>query len=292
MRWEELDQKARNRIINRTDTIFKRLIEKGYIGPRQGGRGLLGYGNRLNKLMDAYEREIKPSAGNIWVSGLDSPKVFERGQTFLKMLLRAMHVMYGTSDEAWRNCYRRAVEWLENHGEKIPAAVWEDIKKFEASFEPKDNVVENESQLYEKVAQWIAKDIGLSEEDEVYYGNIHSPLKWGNPDVVGVRKLEGKPSYVIAAEVKNTISTRLVFEGFGQACAYKLFSHMQYLVIPADVEEETLMRLKSLCRKVQVRLVVFTAENPEKITFTLEEGAKDEPPDPKLMKEFLEKLRK
>ncbi len=50
---------------------------------------------------------------------------------------------------------------------------------------------------------------------------------------------------VIVAEVKT--DTSQLITAFGQACAYKLFAHRSYLVVPREAQPEDIGRLAALC---------------------------------------------
>ena len=104
-----------------------------------------------------------------------------------------------------------------------------------------------EEDFYRPFANWL--------ENEVEEATIAIPLggnkfgnKWGTPDVVG--KKESKRSDIIkggteivSAEIKS--NTSQLITAFGQACAYKLFSHKCYLVVPKQSSQEDLDRLDS-----------------------------------------------
>jgi hypothetical protein len=98
--------------------------------------------------------------------------------------------------------------------------------------------------------------------------------KWATPDVIGV--LESRRSdviksepVVVSAEVKYDTSQVALTEGFGQACAYQLYSNLVYLVLPADSDEDTLLRLESLCQISGLGLVLFDRSNPIEPDFTI-----------------------
>jgi hypothetical protein len=98
--------------------------------------------------------------------------------------------------------------------------------------------------------------------------------KWATPDVIGV--LESRRSdviksepVVVSAEVKYDTSQAALTEGFGQACAYQLYSNLVYLVLPADSDEDTLLRLESLCQISGLGLVLFDRTNPSEPDFTI-----------------------
>ncbi len=81
--------------------------------------------------------------------------------------------------------------------------------------------------------------------------------QWGNPDVIGIKQFaKGLSSpKIITAEIKVSQSTKDILKGFGQSCAYKLFSHKVYLVIPSGSNIE--QRIFTLCIKFNIGLVLF-----------------------------------
>ena len=122
-----------------------------------------------------------------------------------------------------------------------------------------------EEDFYRPFANWL--------ENEVEEATIAIPLggnkfgnKWGTPDVVG--KKESKRSDIIkggteivSAEIKS--NTSQLITAFGQACAYKLFSHKCYLVIPKQSSQEDLDRLDSLSQLFGIGLVLFDVNDKE-----------------------------
>jgi hypothetical protein len=86
---------------------------------------------------------------------------------------------------------------------------------------------------------------------------------WGTPDVIGVLKpraedlLKFEPQ-IVTAEIKIDPSQPVV--AFGQAVAYRLFSHKSYIVLPNTTSEDDLSRLKALCTIHGVGLVTFTLD--------------------------------
>ncbi len=95
--------------------------------------------------------------------------------------------------------------------------------------------------------------------------------KHNTPDVIGaLERQHGDPidfpPEIVSAEIK--IEPGEVITGFGQACAYRLFSHKSYLVIPnkkAGTSEEDMGRVESLCNIFGIGLVVFSLDkaNPK-----------------------------
>lgn len=115
-----------------------------------------------------------------------------------------------------------------------------------------------EQDFYASFAEWLV------ENDEV---TVAEPLggsslggKWGTPDVLGVMKPRAQDIFrfepqIIAAEIKATPSQPVV--AFGQAVAYRLFSHKSYIVVPRTTSSDDMSRLKSLCSIHGVGLVTF-----------------------------------
>ena len=81
----------------------------------------------------------------------------------------------------------------------------------------------------------------------------------GGPPVCIFRARESDivkmPLEVIAAEIK--IDVGQLITAFGQACAYKLFAHRSYLVIPKSAQPEDIGRLDALCVIFGIGLILF-----------------------------------
>ena len=56
---------------------------------------------------------------------------------------------------------------------------------------------------------------------------------------------------------------------FGQACAYKSFSHKAYIVIPKSASEEDKSRIESLSLIFGIGLIFFDATNKENPQFEI-----------------------
>ena len=85
------------------------------------------------------------------------------------------------------------------------------------------------------------------------------------------------PTEIIAAEIK-TDSAGLI-TAFGQACAYKIFSHKSYIVVPADSLYEDITRLDTLCRQFGIGLILFDNTNAEDPSFEIRSRAVKHEPD-------------
>ncbi|PTQ12163.1 hypothetical protein CLG96_06295 [Sphingomonas oleivorans] len=121
-----------------------------------------------------------------------------------------------------------------------------------------------EQDFYASFAKW------LEENDEATVagslGGSSLGGKWGTPDVMGVLKPRAQDMFkfepqIVTAEIKATPSQPVV--AFGQAVAYRLFSHKSYIVVPRTTTSDDMNRLKSLCSIHGVGLVVFTLNKDE-----------------------------
>ena len=115
-----------------------------------------------------------------------------------------------------------------------------------------------EDVLYEPFADYLVNGLEECSKAIALGGNSFGP-KWATPDTIGVLRARESHIYkptmeVVSAEIK-TDSSQLVV-AFGQACAYTLFSHRVYLVVPIDSSKEDLDRLTSLCQIFGIGLVV------------------------------------
>ena len=89
--------------------------------------------------------------------------------------------------------------------------------------------------------------------------------KWGTPDVIGKREsmrtdIIKCPTEIVSAKIKT--ETLQLVTAFGQAYAYKIFSHKVYLVVPRQSQSEEISRLDLLCPIFGIGLVTFDSESP------------------------------
>ena len=144
-----------------------------------------------------------------------------------------------------------------------------------------------ESDFYASFAEWMERD--LEEVTKaVPLGGKELGGKWGTPDVIG--KKEGVKSDIfpvqmemISAEIKTNHGQLVT--AFGQACAYCLFSHRSYVVVPQDAPEDELDKLKSLCQVFGIGLVVFNAGDPKRPDYSLVLRARLQEPDYRYLNE-------
>lgn len=128
-----------------------------------------------------------------------------------------------------------------------------------------------EEDFYEPFANWIKNEL----EDvtrAIPLGRNKFKDKWGTPDVIGLREsqrgdiIEG-PTEIVSAEIKT--DTAQLVTAFGQACAYKLFSHRSYLVVPRQSPPDEISRIDSLCQIFGIGLVIFNAKSPTEPIFEI-----------------------
>ena len=106
--------------------------------------------------------------------------------------------------------------------------------------------------------------------------------KWGTPDVIGKRAsrpgdIVEAPTEIVAAEIKT--NTNQLITAFGQACAYCLFSHRSYLVVPKQARPEEISRLDSLCQVFGLGFVLFDSTAPDDPDFDIRVRPKKQDPD-------------
>jgi len=128
-----------------------------------------------------------------------------------------------------------------------------------------------EEDFYRPFADWLKNEI----EDVTHVIELGRNVfkdKWGTPDVIGKREsrrsdiIKGATE-IVSAEIKT--DTAQLVTAFGQVCAYKLFSHKAYLVVPRQSQDEEISRLDSLCQIFGIGLVTFDANSPATPNFSI-----------------------
>ncbi len=120
-----------------------------------------------------------------------------------------------------------------------------------------------EDDFYPLFAAWLRDDLEDVTHAIALGGNAFRD-RWGTPDVLGKNEsrrsdvIKG-PTSIVSAEIK--VDTAGLVTGFGQACAYRLFSHKSYLVIPKQTPTEELARIDSLCQMFGLGLVLFNPKS-------------------------------
>ncbi|MCV2354277.1 hypothetical protein LNV09_08865 [Paucibacter sp. B2R-40] len=161
----------------------------------------------------------------------------------------------------------------------LPESVWKpskglyrhaDYKEPEATDEP---IVRagpaqpkvRQDQFYSPFADWLKNEAEEATHAIPLGGNIFRD-RWGTPDVIGKRESKRSdvikvPTEIVAAEIKA--DTMQLVTAYGQACAYRLFSHRSYLVIPRQANADEIARLDALCEISGVGLVTFDLDDPK-----------------------------
>ncbi len=138
-----------------------------------------------------------------------------------------------------------------------------------------------EESFYQPFADWLERDIEECTK-AIPLGGSKFKEKWGTPDIFGIFKgrdsdIIKSPMEVVVAEVK--IDNSQLITAFGQACAYRLFAHKSYLVVPKDSQGEDIDRLDSLCIIFGIGLILFDASNPTSPAFRIRVRATKHEPD-------------
>jgi hypothetical protein len=148
-----------------------------------------------------------------------------------------------------------------------------------------------EGDFYKPFADYLMNDLQECTKAIPLGGNKFSD-KWGTPDVLGVYRFSEldpikPPMEIVSAEIKADVNQLIT--AFGQACAYKLFSHKVYLVVPKGAEQD-ISRIESLCLRFGIGLIVFDAQNPHEPDFMIRARASKSEPDYFYVNEYLKRL--
>ena len=150
-----------------------------------------------------------------------------------------------------------------------------------------------EQDYYEPLALWLKTEEQFSEA--VAVGGNTFRNKWATPDVIGTYKPQPAdpvkfPLELVSAEIK--VDSGQSVTAFGQACAYRLFSHQVYIVMPVTIKDvkDDLERLEALCELFGMGLVLFKL-NPADPQFERIVAARKFEPDLFYVNEFARRLR-
>ena len=148
--------------------------------------------------------------------------------------------------------------------------------------------------FYEPFRDYLIGELGDS-NNAITMGGAGFGDKWSTPDVLGVRKsghgaIVELPTEITSAEIKVGTSTQELITGFGQACAYLLFSNKSYLVIPKQTDKELLDRLDALCRLFGIGLILFNKDNSANPDFEIRNRAAKHSPDMFYVNQYLNRL--
>lgn len=116
----------------------------------------------------------------------------------------------------------------------------------------------DEAAYYQPLKEWLIDQEEVIEA--MVIGGSAFKNKWATPDVIGTYKPKKSdpvsfPIELISAEVKIDGSQSIT--AFGQACAYRLFSHKTFIVMPKTISKNDLDRLDALCSLYGMGLVLF-----------------------------------
>lgn len=138
-----------------------------------------------------------------------------------------------------------------------------------------------EEDFYASFAQWIKDELQECTK-AIPLGRNYFKDKWGTPDVIGIWESNRTDiikarTEVISAEIKT--DTGGIIVAFGQACAYKLFSHRVYIVLPEQIDKGDLSRIDSLCMIFGIGLIIFDAKNVKEPNYRIQVRASRHEPD-------------
>ena len=151
-----------------------------------------------------------------------------------------------------------------------------------------------EEDFYEPFAVWLESEIEDCTKAIPLGGNVFGD-KWGTPDVIGKRESRKSdiiqaPIEIVSAEIKT--NTQQLVTAFGQACAYCLFSHKAYLVVPKQTQADEVARLDSLCQVFGIGLVLFDAGAPDDPDFQIRVRPRYQHPDLFYANQYLKRIER
>lgn len=174
------------------------------------------------------------------------------------------------------------------------------LKKYvEGIVERRINVENNihlptEESFYKTFANYLEQDLGECTVAISLGGNRFGD-RWGTPDVIGVYKFYDTdpvrpPVEIISAEIKIDINQLIT--AFGQACAYKIFSHKVYLAVPKESTDTDIKRIESLCARFGIGLILFNRNDSYDPKWEIRTRAIKSEPDYFYLNVYLQKLGK
>lgn len=151
-----------------------------------------------------------------------------------------------------------------------------------------------EEDFYEPFADWLKNEIEDVTHAIALGGNKFKD-KWGTPDVIGKKQSKHSdiikgPTEIVSAEIKT--DTGQLITAFGQSCAYKLFSHKAYLVVPRQASDDEISRLDSLCQIFGIGLVTFDVTSPSAPDFRILVRPSKHDPDLFYTNQYMAKIEK
>lgn len=151
-----------------------------------------------------------------------------------------------------------------------------------------------EEDFYKPFAIWLVNELEECTKAIPLGGNRFKG-KWGTPDVIGKREplrsdIIKTPTEIVSAEIK--IDTRDLITAFGQACAYKLFSHKSYIVVPKNSPQEDISKLDALCLIFGIGLVLFDSKNVNDPRFEIRVRSFKHEPDMFFVNEYMKLIER
>jgi hypothetical protein len=141
----------------------------------------------------------------------------------------------------------------------------------------------SEKDFYLPFADYLVDELEECTKAIPLGGNLFKD-KWGTPDVIGVEK--SKPSDIVrhsdvllAAEIKIDGDGIALITAFGQACAYKSFSHKVYMAVPKNSSQDDISRLESLAQILGIGLILFDSTNKGNPAWAIKVRATKHEPD-------------
>ena len=238
-------------------------------------------------------KEIQETARKIVLSYPDGIRYTELASKIQEQMSNANLNTIGAQIRQLPGIFPEFIE-KPSRGLYKPIEELDDQQKSTAQDEEKESNTKEE-EIYEPFANFLTDDLEEC-STAVAVGSMRANGKWGNPDVVGIYKplahhvVKFEPE-IISAEIKVSLNDNLT--GFGQAVAYRLFSHKTYLVLPDEIPIFDKSRLTILCDLYGIGLIYFYLEsNSNNPKFTTERRATKYSPDMFLLNEFVENMRK
>ena len=147
-----------------------------------------------------------------------------------------------------------------------------------------------EQAYYEPFAQWLVGENQVIEA--MVMGGSTFRDKWATPDVIGTYKARTSdlvkfPLEIVSAEIKTDGTQSIT--AFGQACAYRLFSHKTYVVMPTTIGTNDFDRLDALCTLYGIGLILFDPR-PDAPNFQMKLKAQRLEPDVFYVNDFARRL--
>ena len=169
------------------------------------------------------------------------------------------------------------------------------LKKYaEGAIEKRSDVENNihlptEASFYQSFADYLVQDLEECTKAISLGGNKFGD-KWGTPDVFGVYKFSEAdavrpPVEIVSVEIKT--DTNQLITAFGQACAYKTFSHKVYLAVPKEADTG---RIESLCTRFGIGLILFNKKDSSDPSWEIRTRAVKSEPDYFYVNEYLQRL--